>query len=214
MTVATRGSMTLAIDTPTIDELTEGPGEFESPEDLSLRVRWFPFSGESRRDLLEATLETSEDWSEPSVRWRASITADSTLRSQFEVCVDRVREIFARASQASWAQEHPRLHSLICDSWSTIGVGLTAGLWGVLFLILRDGAPALFVALLFGISLGTISGPFRRRSDPASVRARACATSPSSQRILTAPNPLLEVDLLALLPRPRLEARGRDEAGR
>lgn len=148
---------------PTIDELIEGRGEFESPEDLSLRARWFPSSGESRRELLEATLETSGDWSEPSVEWRASITADSTLRSQFEVCVDRVREIFARASQASWAQGHPRMHSLVCSSWSTIGVGLTAALWGVLFLILRDGAPALLAALVFGISLETISRPFRRR---------------------------------------------------
>lgn len=148
---------------PAIDELIEGRGEFESPEDLSLRVRWFPTSGESRRELLDATLETDGDWSEPSVEWRASVTADSALRSQFEVCVDRVREIFERASQATWAQEHPRMHSLVCDSWSTIGFGLTAALWGVLFLILRDGGPALLVAVLFGLSLGTVSAPFRRR---------------------------------------------------
>ncbi len=148
---------------PTVDELIEGRGEFESPEDLSLRVRWFPTSGESRRALLDATLGTSGDWSEPSVEWQASITADSTLRSQFEVCVDRMREIFERASQATWAQEHPRVHSRVCNSWSTIGLGLTAALWGVLSLILRDGGLAVLVAGLFGLSLETISGPFRRR---------------------------------------------------
>ena len=131
----------------------------------------------------------------------------------------RVREIFARASQASWAQEHPRLHSLVCDSWSTIGVGLRAELWGVLFLILRDGAPALFVAPsvrdLSRDDQRAVQEPLRP-GERAREGLRDVALLPAHP---DAAQPLLEVDLPARLPRclralrPRLEARGRDEAG-